>query len=70
MKKQVDVAHIITTVALLVSGLWFLSDLDKRISINSKLIEQVQAQRNEDQRRIEKRLDSIDSKLDALLKAK
>ncbi|WP_368659785.1 hypothetical protein [Pseudoalteromonas sp. McH1-7] len=70
MKKEINVAHIITTVALVVSGLWVLSDMDKRIAVNAQSISHVQAQRVEDQKRIEKRLDSIDKKLDELLKSK
>lgn len=70
MKKEINVAHIITTVALVVSGLWVLSDMDKRIAVNSQSISHVQAQRNEDQKRIEKRLDSIDKKLDTLIQSK
>ena len=70
MKKEINVAHIITTVALMVSGLWVLSDMDKRIAVNTQSINHVQVQRKEDQQRIEKRLDSIDKKLDTLLQIK
>lgn len=41
MKKEVNLAHVITTVALVVSGFWYFSDLDKRIASNAQEIEHV-----------------------------
>mgnify|MGYP005989071247 CR=1 FL=1 len=70
MKKEVNVAHVITTVAMVVSCFWFFSDLDKRIASNSSEINHIKEQRAEDQKRIEKRLDSMDRKLDRLLAQK
>ena len=70
MKKEINVAHVITTVALAVSCLWFFSDLDKRIATNATEITHIKEQRAEDQKRIEKRLDSMDRKLDRLLEKK
>jgi peptidoglycan hydrolase CwlO-like protein len=70
MKKEVNVAHVITTVAMVVSCFWFFSDLDKRIATNETEISHVKEQRAEDQKRIEKRLDSMDRKLDRLLEKK
>ncbi|MDK1289793.1 hypothetical protein [Pseudoalteromonas umbrosa] len=67
MKKEINIAHIITTVALIVSGLTFLSDMDKRITTNTTQIVHIQEQRKEDLRRLEKRLDSIERKLDELI---
>ncbi|KAF7770061.1 hypothetical protein CWB96_01805 [Pseudoalteromonas citrea] len=70
MKKELNLAHIITTVTLLVSGILYLSDLDKRITTNTQELSHLKQIRNEDQKRIEKRLDSIDKKLDTLLSSK
>ncbi|WP_105168566.1 hypothetical protein [Pseudoalteromonas sp. T1lg23B] len=67
MKKELNLAHIITTVTLLVSGILYLGDLDKRITTNTQELAHLKQIRNEDQKRIEKRLDSIDKKLDTLL---
>jgi len=67
LKKELNLAHIITTVTLLVTGILYLSGLDKRINTNSQEIQHMKQIRNEDQKRIEKRLDSIDKKLDTLL---
>ncbi len=68
MKKELNLAHFITTVMLLVSGILYLGDLDKRINTNSQEIIHLKQIRNEDQKRIEKRLDSIDKKLDTFTK--
>ncbi|WP_125720077.1 hypothetical protein [Pseudoalteromonas rubra] len=70
MKKELNLAHILTTIALVVSGILYLNDLDKRITTNSQELAHLKQIRKEDQKRIEKRLDSIDKKLDALLSAK
>lgn len=70
MKKELNLAHILTTIALLVSGILYINDLDKRIITNTQELNHIKQIRNEDQKRIEKRLDSIDKKLDALLSAK
>ncbi|MDK1287398.1 hypothetical protein [Pseudoalteromonas umbrosa] len=70
MKKELSLAHILTTIALVVSSILYLSDLDKRITSNSQELAHLKQIRKEDQKRIEKRLDSIDKKLDALLSAK
>jgi peptidoglycan hydrolase CwlO-like protein len=67
MKKEVNLVHIISTIGLLVSSMWYLSGLDKRISANEQSIEHVQSQRTEDQKRVEKQLDKINGKLDRLL---
>jgi peptidoglycan hydrolase CwlO-like protein len=67
MKKEVNLVHIISTIGLLVSSMWYLSGLDKRISANEQSIDYVQSQRTEDQKRVEKQLDSINEKLDRLL---
>jgi hypothetical protein len=70
MKKELNLAHVLTTIALVVSGILYLNDLDKRITSNSQELAHLKQIRKEDQKRIEKRLDSIDKKLDALLGAK
>ncbi|MEJ6474109.1 hypothetical protein [Pseudoalteromonas piscicida] len=67
MKKELNLAHILTTIVLLVSSIIYLGDLDKRITTNSQELDHLKQIRKEDQKRIEKRLDSIDKKLDTLL---
>jgi len=67
MKKELNLAHVLTTLALLVSGILYINDLDKRIITNTQELNHIKQIRNEDQKRIEKRLDSIEKKLDALL---
>lgn len=70
MKKEINLAHVITTVALAVSAFWFFSDMNERINANSLKLEYVQQQRTEDQERVEKQLDNINKKLDRLLEQK
>nr|WP_136252864.1 hypothetical protein [Ningiella ruwaisensis] len=67
IEKSVSVGHILTTIIIVVGGFTYFSEQDKLISANAQSIEFLKAQRAEDLRRIEKRLDLIDSKLDKLI---
>lgn len=69
MKKEINIAHIITTVALLVSGFLYLSDMDKRINANAITIDHMEQQRSEDVERTQKQLETIDKKLDKLIES-
>lgn len=64
--KNISITHILTTVAMIISGLWFLADQDKRIAANQKDIqhnEQLIARQDD---RITRELNSINRKLDKL----
>lgn len=78
IEKSISVGHILTTIALIVGGLMYLSDQDKRIEANAATIEffkaqrvedisRAESQRAEDNKRIEKQLDNINQKLDRLI---
>jgi hypothetical protein len=67
MKKEINLAHVIITVSMIITMMWFFSDLDKRIQSNTKDINHIQVQRTEDVQRLEKQLDKINTKLDKLL---
>lgn len=76
--KSVSAGHLITTIVLIIGGLTYITDQDKRIEENKITIDYVKAQRLEDiaraesqrvedNKRIEKQLDSINDKLDKLI---
>lgn len=78
MKKEFNLVHVIMTLAMIFSFVTFIFNFDKRIESNDlqithlrevhqQDIEALKEQRAEDQRRIEKTLDSINLKLDKLL---
>lgn len=67
LEKSISVGHILTTLVIAMSAFTYFSNFDKRISATEQEIEFIKAQRVEDARRIEKRLDSIDAKLDRIL---
>jgi hypothetical protein len=69
IEKSVSVGHLLTTVVIIVGMLTYFGEQDKRISSNELSIEFMKSQRSEDLRRIEKRLDLIDSKLDKIISA-
>lgn len=70
LEKSISVGHILTTLVIAVSAVTYFNGFDKRISAAEQEIEFLKAQRIEDARRIEKRLDSIDAKLDKLIELK
>ncbi len=67
IEKKVSLGSIVSTLIIVSSALYFVNGLDKRISINETSIQHLEDQRSEDIRRIEKRLDAIDMKLDKLI---
>jgi len=67
LKKEINLAHVITTVGLVVSVFVWVGDLDKRITTNAQLIAFMQQQQDKDTKRVERRLQNIESKLDKLL---
>lgn len=70
IEKSVSVGHLLTTVVIIIGMLTYFGEQDKRISSNELSIEFMKSQRAEDLRRIEKRLDTIDDKLNQIINAK
>lgn len=77
LDKSVSVAHIITTVAFVVSAMWFFAGQDRRISNLELNYAHLKAARAEDQDRAERKfnelktdLRTINAKLDRLIEAK
>jgi len=67
MKKEINIAHLLSTGAMLIAGMMYLTGLDVRITTNETDIKHGQEMRKEDQRRSEKQFDVINKKLDRLL---
>lgn len=78
LDKKLNLGHLVTTVVLALTAFGYINAIDKKIEANAINIEvikeqQVQdvkrfgEQRKEDIQRVEKRLDSINTKLDKLL---
>jgi hypothetical protein len=74
MKKEINLAHVIVTVSMVITMMLFFADLDKRIDGNSKDLDHVKVQRVEDQKRqredqgrLYKQLDNLNAKIDKLL---
>ena len=68
LKKEVNITHIFATVGFVVSAFVYSSTLDKRIQSNEQDILFIKQQRIEDVKRTEKQFDTINKKLDELLK--
>ena len=70
VEKSISIGHILTTIVMLVTAFTYVNDFDKRLSQTEQNIEFMKSQRQEDVKRVEKRLDSMDRKLDELLAAR
>lgn len=77
LDKGVSVAHIATTVALIITALWYLAGQDKRISNLELNYAHLKDARVEDQDRTSNKFDElktdlriINSKLDRLIESK
>jgi len=76
LDKGVSIAHILTTVALVVGALLYLADQDKRISNLELNYENLKEARVEDQSRADRKFDelktdlrTINAKLDRLIES-
>ena len=74
--KGIGVAHILTTLMLIVTALWYLAGQDKRIAVLESGFIYIQQSRANDQSRTEKKFDelktdlrTINSKLDRLIES-
>ena len=75
--KGIGVAHIITTVMLIVTAIWFFAGQDRRIAVLEIGVHNLQQSRLHDQARDEKEFDDlktdlrlINAKLDRLIEGR
>lgn len=64
--KTVSISHVLTTLTILVAGLWYLADQDKRIAANAQDIKHNIDSIRQQESRTNRSLDAINSKLDKL----
>ena len=76
LDKGVNIAHILTTVALVIGALLYVTDQDKRISNLELNYDHLKAARVEDQARADRKFDelktdlrTINAKLDRLIES-
>lgn len=74
--KGIGVAHIITTLMLIVTALWYLAGQDRRIAVLELGVSHLQQSRVNDEHRTEKKFDelkanlrTINAKLDRLIES-
>jgi len=74
--KGIGVAHIITTMMLIVTALWYVAGQDRRIAILELGVQNLEQSRMSDRQRTEKKFDDlktdlrlINSKLDRLIES-
>ena len=65
--KTVSISHVLTTITILVAGLWYMADQDKRIAANAQNIEHNIDSIKQQESRTNKSLDDIHRKLDKLM---
>jgi len=64
--KTVSISHVLTTITILIAGLWYMADQDKRIAANTQSIEHNIDSIKQQESRTSKSLDDIHRKLDKL----
>lgn len=64
--KNVSISHLLTTVAMLIAGFWFIAGQDTRIAQNALAIKHNETAIERQESRINRSLDSINTKLDKL----
>jgi peptidoglycan hydrolase CwlO-like protein len=69
MDKKLSLSHILTTVSIIAMGLLAFSSVKTEVAKNTQRLEFIEQQRAEDKKGIEKRLDTMDKKLDRLLES-
>lgn len=70
ISKVINLGDIITIAILMATLAGLYNSLDKRVEKNAQSINFIKEQRIEDVKRVEKRLDSIDKKLDQILQSR
>lgn len=64
--KTFSISHILTTITILIAGIWYLADQDKRIAANAQEIKHNINSIRQQESRTNRSLDAISSKLDKL----
>lgn len=74
MKKEIQLGHVLTTIVLVLTGLFFITKMDQRITLlEDKAISQKERDANQDKvladslMRIQSQFDKVDAKLDRLI---
>lgn len=64
LRKEVSYGHILTTVIMVVSAIWFFGELNTRIAVLEAERVSTQAQLDRIERQIDRVLDELDEKAD------
>ncbi len=64
--KTVSISHVLTTVTILIAGIWYMVDQDKRIAANAQNISHNLESIKQQENRTNRSLDAIHRKLDKL----
>lgn len=74
MKKEIQVGHVITTITLILTGLFFITKMDQRIALlEDRVLVQKERDANQDRQlaeaiiRLNAQMDRIDGKLDRII---
>ena len=66
LDKKISLAHIVTTITMIVGGLMWLNAKDKRIDLNAQSIIYLQQRVSENRNEIREDLKQINEKLDRI----
>lgn len=68
LSKSIDLSHLLVTATIVIAGFIYITEMRKDIDINAMQIANNEQRLSESEERIVKRLDTIDTKLDKLIK--
>lgn len=74
LKREIQLGHLLTTIGMIAAVAMYVSKIDQRLALLEQSVkhqQEVDSKQDEDfirvQRNLDKRLDRIDNKLDALI---
>jgi hypothetical protein len=70
LKREVQIGHVITTITVLFSVVWYAGKLEQRIALTEEKIQQVVASQKERETNLAQRFDRLESKIDRLIETR
>lgn len=70
LKKEIQLGHIVTTMTVLFSVVWYAGKLEQRIALTEQQISQIQTAQKDRELSLSQRFDRLESKIDRVLETR
>jgi hypothetical protein len=70
LKKEIQLGHVITTLSVIVSVIWYAGKLEQRIALTEQQVTQIVSSQKDREAMLVQRLDKIEAKLDRLIEVR